>query len=70
MQVSDLCFPVKVDDNSWPPNSALKKWGELIFEGCQKFGRPANSAESCKEQMIVAGFKDVVEIQYKWPLNR
>lgn len=41
-----------------------------MVEGCDKFGRAANSAESCKGQMIAAGFKDVVEIQYKWPLNR
>lgn len=69
MQVSDLCFPVKVDDDSWPPDSALKKWGELIAEAGVKLGRSCNSAELCKEQMIAAGFEDVVEIQYKWPLN-
>lgn len=70
MQVSDLSFPVKVDDDSWPPDSALKKWGELIQSGCVKLGRHADSAVSCKEQMEAAGFTDVVEIQYKWPLNR
>lgn len=70
MQVSDLSFPVKVDDDSWPPNSALKKWGELIVEAGVKLGRPCNSAETSKEQMVAAGFQDVVEIQFKWPLNR
>jgi hypothetical protein len=70
IQTSDLCFPVKVDDESWPPNSALQKWGELIIEAGVKLGRPCDSAELCKERMIAAGFEDVVEIQYKWPLNK
>jgi hypothetical protein len=70
IQVSDLSFPVKVDDNSWPPNSALKKWGDLILEAGVNLGRPCNTAELSKERMIAAGFEDVVEVQFKWPLNR
>lgn len=56
--------------DTWPPNSALKKWGELIVEAGAKIGRACNSAEPSKEQMIAAGFQDFVEIQYKRPLNK
>lgn len=70
MQVSDLAFPIIVDDDSWPENSAMKKWSSLILEAASKFGRFADSAKSYKAQMIDVGFQELVEIQFKWPLNR
>ena len=70
MQVSDLSFPVMVDDESWPEKSAMKKWSSLIVEAAAKFGRFADSAKSYKAQMKAVGFQDLVESQFKWPLNR
>ena len=70
MQVSDLSLPVMVDDNSWPEDSAMKKWSALLVEAAAKFGRFADSAKSYKAQMTAVGFENVVEIQFKWPLNR
>jgi len=40
------------------------------MEGCEKLGRPANSAELYKSQLEAAGFVDVVETKYIWPSNR
>lgn len=40
------------------------------MEGCEKLGRPANSAEPYKSQLEAAGFVDVVETKYIWPSNR
>jgi len=70
VELLDLTFPGVVDDGSWPPNSALKKWGELIREAAQKLGRLADSAFLYKQQLEEAGFVDVVEVRYKWPGNR
>lgn len=39
------------------------------MEGCEKLGRPANSAELYKLQLEAAGFVDVVKTKYIWPSN-
>ncbi|KAH6690781.1 S-adenosyl-L-methionine-dependent methyltransferase [Leptodontidium sp. MPI-SDFR-AT-0119] len=67
IEVSDICFPGRSDDNSWPPNSALKKWGQGMFDACAKLGRPFDSGVYYKEQMEKAGFENVTEIVNKWP---
>jgi hypothetical protein len=40
------------------------------MEGCEKMGRPANSAELYKSQLEAVGFVDVEEKKYIWPSNR
>ncbi|KAL3419538.1 methyltransferase domain-containing protein [Phlyctema vagabunda] len=70
LEVSDLTFPTLVDDDTYPENSALKRWGVQGVEASIKLGRPINSAESYKQQMIDAGFEDVIEVKNKWPTNR
>lgn len=70
LELQDITFPAKCDDGTWPEDSSLKKWTEMMQEASLKFGRDASSAEQYKEQMIAAGFEDVVEIKYKWPMNR
>ena len=46
------------------------KWSHLIVEAGRKIGRYANSAASYKLQLQDAGFVNVVEVRYKWPLNQ
>ena len=48
----------------------LEKYGELMLEGSVKLGVALNSALTTKKLMEDAGFVDVVEVIYKWPLNR
>jgi hypothetical protein len=48
----------------------LEKWGVLLLEGSLKLGLGLNTALSTKKRMEEAGFVDVVEVIYKWPLNR
>jgi len=66
----DLSFPGISDDNSFPPNSALFRWGELIAESAQNLGRPVDSMYKYQQQLTEAGFTNVVETKYKWPGNR
>lgn len=69
MELVDISFPGRSDDNSFPEDSALKKWSELMLESAKNLGKYANSASFYKQQMIDAGFVDVVETQYLWPTN-
>lgn len=69
MELCDGVFPLLTDDESYPPDSALKRWGELIITAAAKLGRSADSALHYKSQMEEAGFKNVVQKVYKWPTN-
>jgi hypothetical protein len=69
IEVTDISFPIRMDDAVFPPDSALEKWGNLMLESAKNIGRPSNSAESYKSQLVAAGFEKVVETQYKWPQN-
>lgn len=69
IEIKDVKFPIEDNDNSFPKDCAVKKWADLILEGTTKLGRPADSAKYYKEQLIQAGFENVVEIQYVWPQN-
>lgn len=69
IEIKDVKFPIEDNDNSFPKDCAVKKWADLILEGTTKLGRPADSAKDYKEQLIQAGFENVVEIQYVWPQN-
>lgn len=57
------------DDNTLPPDSALKYWAETWQEGCAKFGKRGDSAMLYKAQLEAAGF--VVSItqlsRIDWP---
>jgi hypothetical protein len=69
LELCDGVFPLYTDDDSYPPNSALQKWGQLIVTAASKLGRPADAALFYKEQMEEAGFVNVVQQVYKWPSN-
>ncbi|RDW61386.1 S-adenosyl-L-methionine-dependent methyltransferase-8 [Coleophoma crateriformis] len=70
IEMFDDPFPPLNDDNSWPENSALKRWGELILSGCAKFGRPADATYHYEAQLKAAGFINYGKALYKWPTNR
>lgn len=69
IEIKDIKFPIVDNDNSFPEDCAVKKWADLILEGTVKLGRPADCAKDYKDQLIEAGFENVVVIQYKWPQN-
>ena len=68
VQISDMDLPLRCDDNTMGPN--IDKWGTFVVEGAAKIGLAVNSARSYKQQLIQAGFEDVQELVYKWPMNR
>jgi hypothetical protein len=69
IEVADMCFPVRTDDDSIPTDSDLRKWSDFLLDATTKASRPINSAELYKSQLQEAGFTNVVEVTYKWPVN-
>jgi hypothetical protein len=70
IEAADICVPHRSDDGTLSPDSATYKWGATCIESAQNLGRSINSANLYKEQMIAAGFENVVEVVWKWPTNR
>lgn len=64
-----MIHPILNDDNSWPTDSALLKWTTLMTEAMTRFGRPMDSALKYEEQLNAAGFKNIVKVEYRWPIN-
>lgn len=67
--MQDICFPVTSDDGSLPPDTALAKWSSLIFEAGGKVGFDLTGTSKFATQMAAAGFSNIQETVYKWPLN-
>ncbi|KAH8746365.1 S-adenosyl-L-methionine-dependent methyltransferase [Hyaloscypha finlandica] len=68
-EVQDVCLPVRCDDNTLT-NTNLERYGNLMLEGSLKLGVGLDVALKTKQFMEEAGFIDVNQVIYKWPLNR
>jgi hypothetical protein len=57
------------DDNEDWPNTSLYQWWDLVTKGFNAMGRSMNASGKHKERMIDAGFEDVKEEVFKWPVG-
>ncbi len=70
-EIQDISFPIRsLPSSPLPLDSALLKWATLMLEASVNLGCPLDTADSCKRLLEEAGFEDVVEKEYKWPMNR
>ncbi|EAT87924.2 hypothetical protein SNOG_04164 [Parastagonospora nodorum SN15] len=53
----------------WGPTTFTTLGGKVVIEMGQKFGKSFTIWEENAERMRNAGFVDVVEVHYKWPMN-
>ena len=68
-EVCDPINPMDCDDGSLSEDSALLRWTRLLRESSTKLGAGLDSAEKYKQQLIDAGFVNVVQKEFKWPMN-
>ncbi len=45
------------------------KWNRLWQEASVKMGAPLDSAKTYKQELIDAGYQNVVQVDYKLPVN-
>ncbi|KAL2268072.1 hypothetical protein VTJ83DRAFT_2918 [Remersonia thermophila] len=69
LEFADITFPAGCDDGTLPADSAILKWNTLALQAADTIGRSIESGKKYKEQMEEAGFVNVVEKVYKWPIN-
>lgn len=65
----DGSFPIRCDDETLDPSSALLKISKMVVEASTRLGRAIDLAPHYKEMLEQAGFVDVEIIHYKWPTN-
>ena len=58
-----------VDDDSLPKDNILHTWGPNIIGAASNSGRPADTLDTMREQIEKAGFVDIHEKVYKWPIG-
>ncbi|KAL1842264.1 hypothetical protein VTJ49DRAFT_5649 [Mycothermus thermophilus] len=69
LELADITFPAMCDDGTLSPDSALLKWNELSVKAADLLNHSIESCKHYKRQMEEAGFVNVVEKLYKWPIN-
>ena len=57
------------DDGSIQPGDMWDECGKLAIECGERFGKTFRIQEKMKDLISKAGFVDVVETKYKWPLG-
>lgn len=58
-----------VADEPLPPDHFYHEWGRVVVQSGEQFGKTFRIWEESAERLKRAGFVDVVEHAYKWPMN-
>jgi hypothetical protein len=68
IELQDMVFPF-IFAKPPAPDSPLKKWNDLVTEGSARVGRAWSRGFMYKTWMAQAGFQDVVEKRFYWPVG-
>ncbi|KAK4101315.1 S-adenosyl-L-methionine-dependent methyltransferase [Parathielavia hyrcaniae] len=69
LEICDIVSPIACDDGTMTDETPLLKWSKLLLEASENLGASLGSPKHYKQQMVDAGFENVVQIDYKWPTN-
>ncbi|KAL0262963.1 hypothetical protein SLS55_001937 [Diplodia seriata] len=59
----------KSDDGSVAPDSVFARWGDVSLAAGDAFGKSLRTVDESKQGLVDAGFVDVVERRFKWPIG-
>ncbi|KAL9098154.1 MAG: hypothetical protein Q9163_006130 [Psora crenata] len=69
LEQTEICPVLESDDASIPSGSAFDQGGRLVIECGLYNGKTMDVQRHMKDWITKAGFVDVVEQKYKWPLG-
>jgi SAM-dependent methyltransferase len=69
IELQDLNFPARCDDDSAPPESPLMEWSRLMMQGAAKFGIDLQASNTFAQLLAAAGFVQVKSETHVWPIN-
>jgi hypothetical protein len=61
--------PISCDDGTLKEDMPIFKWTRYVVDGMARMGQPIDVAVKYKNLMIDAGYENVEEVIYKWPIN-
>ncbi|RKL48021.1 hypothetical protein BFJ70_g2384 [Fusarium oxysporum] len=68
-EMQDIVLPYKSDDGTLHADLELAKLGHYVCEASKILGRSVEAPRHYKSMMQKAGFINIVERHFKWPLN-
>lgn len=69
LELADITFPTQSDDGTLAPDSPLMQWNEHVIKAGHTLNHSIEEAKKYKRMMLDAGFINVSEKLYKWPIN-
>ncbi|KAI9830533.1 MAG: hypothetical protein M1819_005491 [Sarea resinae] len=69
IEQAEFSVIAKSDDDTLSPGSALDEWGKFSVRAGEISGRSFQVGEQMQDWIKEAGFVDVVEQRYKWPIG-
>ncbi|CAI4220169.1 unnamed protein product [Parascedosporium putredinis] len=69
VELMDAIYPVESDDGTLTEDSAVYRWNKLLTEAAAKANRRLDEGRNHRQNLIDAGFQNVTETRYKWPIN-
>ncbi len=70
VEAQEMDVEILTDDDSFPPDSAIREWCRLGDEGAKNMGLQLRiSSSQLKQWMEEAGFVDVTVVEFKLPLG-
>jgi hypothetical protein len=66
---SEMCIELKSDDGAITSEHIFGRWSKTLLEASVEFGKPLGIADQIKEHIEAAGFVDVVEQRFEWPIG-
>ncbi|KAK2744907.1 hypothetical protein FQN55_006469 [Onygenales sp. PD_40] len=60
----------RCDDGTLPPDSIFYTWEKFARDSARAMKKPLDVTETMKQNIEAAGFVDVVEKKYKWPIGQ
>ncbi|KAL8414447.1 hypothetical protein RB594_005617 [Gaeumannomyces avenae] len=69
VELQDPIYPMDSDDGTMSEDLAVHKWSKLMAEAADKLGSRLDSGLAYRQQLLDAGFTNVVQRVYKWPMN-
>lgn len=61
--------PVPQSEDGSIAGTAFEQWGPIALEAGRKFGKPLRVVNTMRQDMIEAGFAEVREVRFKWPIG-
>jgi len=69
LEFSDHLAKMNCDDGTFPRDSTVRQWMDLVHEASEIARRPLRIADKIAGLMREIGFEDVHERVYKWPIG-